>query len=362
VGRRSRVRRLSAIGYRLSVPIALASCGRIGFDRLDGGSDGASNGDGGLCYGTGLVQVCFASVPTGSVTLGASLDTASAACATIAGGRGLDNAPCVFAADTITVPGSTSATGSKPLILVATTSIMIDGTLDAASHNRVTLGAGGNFSSCDGGNPAVGDGGGAGGSFGSFGGQGGTGSIGTGATTGFLDTAAALRGGCQGSPGAGPGAGDGGFGGGAVYLIAGTSISVAGDINASGGGGDNGSVTGPSGGCGGGAGGMIGLDAPRVDVFGDIYANGGAGGGGATPTASGGNGSDPGSATVAAPGGVPGGTAGAGGDGSLGATGGSSGEAAGTSGSGGGGGGGGGVIKLYHSTGTLAGNISPPPS
>jgi len=64
-----------------------------------------------------------------------------------------------------------------------------------------------------------------------------------------------------------------------VYLIAGHTITVPGDIFASGAGGGllGGSAGFEQGGGGGGAGGMIGLDAPMIQVQGHVVANGGAG-------------------------------------------------------------------------------------
>jgi hypothetical protein len=89
-------------------------------------------------------------------------------------------------------------------------------------------------------------------------------------------------GGCRGGAGGGGATlgGPPGQAGGAVYLVAQTSIEITGVIDAGGGGGGPGIA--PEGGAGGGgSGGMIVLEALTVKVSGVLAANGGGGGGGA---------------------------------------------------------------------------------
>jgi hypothetical protein len=306
----------------LGLAVLLAACSFQASPTQSAPSDSSSSGsdtgvdttvtppiDGGPCFGTGLVKVCFDATPTGAVTLpGATnpLDTGvSGSCTKIVtqvGGPDL----CVIAGMTVTVSGPFVAIGTRPLVLIGADSVSVPGTLDVSSKiaGGSRKGAGANDSGCttggNGKNDSGGGGGGAGGSFGTAGGAGGTGDkndngmprngVAPGGAAGAEQaTPLALRGGCKGSAG-GEGAntdtshtgGAGGDGGGAVYLIAGNMITIAGDVFASGAGG---SVTPGNGGFeqgagGGGSGGMIGLDAPTIQVTGRIAANGGAGAGG----------------------------------------------------------------------------------
>jgi len=209
--------------------------------------------------------------------------------------------------------GATSqlrVTGSKPLLVISTSTITIDGDIDASSaFNGIDfdLGAGANPAVCPLTPPekgqtcaAEGGSGGGAGAYGAAGGSGGEGGDthscdgvdgkpggagGVAATSGF----ASLRGGCAGRDGA-PSTqvgsdgkiGRGAPGGGAVYLSARTMVTVTGVIHAGGAGG-RASQGGRAGGGGGGSGGMIGLEAQTVLAMtgGILAANGGAGGGGA---------------------------------------------------------------------------------
>lgn len=264
-----------------------------------------------LCYGVGVVKVCFSALPTGTVNLpGAAnpLDTSvNASCTLVVAQQGGPSL-CVIGGTTVTVSGTLVAIGARPLVLVATDVLTVSssGTIDVSSvsGNGARRGAGGNATECSrsdkGQNDSGGAGGGAGGSFGAVGGTGGTGDLdssgppggsGAGGNAGAAQTSpTVLHGGCVGGAG-GAGTNDprdtggtGGDGGGAVYLIAGSRIAIEGNGNvfASGAGGR---VTAGSGGFqegagGGGSGGMIGLDAPMIQVQGRVVANGGAGGGG----------------------------------------------------------------------------------
>ncbi len=330
------------------------------------------------CFGPTGFAVCAIPLPTQTVDLNAPIDTdssgGSAVCAdptpTSWTQQGQDDA-CVVIAETITLGLGTTVTvtGNRPLVLFATNSLLIAGTLDLASH-RIgdTRGPDSDAGECN--NSSAGNtnnnkgGGGGGGSFGSPGEIGGKGDAGAAnnGSPGAIENAphAKLHGGCRGGTGA---AGDdqtapGGHGGGAAYLLAGGTLTINGVINASGAGavgGDNAR----GGGGGGGSGGMIVLASPAVSVAGTLIANGGGGGGGADPSI-GNLGSDPDPATplVQALAGLKGGNASsAGGKGAAGPDS----AAGGQQGSDGGGGGGGGlgVIRVVLGTVPASVTISP---
>ena len=307
-----------------------------------------------VCFGTAPFTVCFTTPPTGAIDVSMATtfntDTGTVTgtqlnCANpMSGGTGY----CVLAANTITINQSLRATGTKPLVLVAVDSISVAMSIDVASHRMGamdSLGAGADpTTGCNAGTPpgaaTGGSGGGAGGSFIGAGGSGGVG--GGGGTSGVhglaISLGTVLHGGCPGQDGAGGGRGARGHGGGAVFLIAGNSITVGGTINAGGEGGEGATAT-ADGGGGGGAGGLIGFDATTITVTGTLIANGGGGGEGSS-NQTGNPGSDV-SMTTAAPGGTNG--SGPGGDGGAGSAGGAGGTGTvGQDGSGGGGGGGGG--------------------
>jgi len=318
------------------------------------------------CLGSYLLEgVCLSGTPTGDITLTTSIDTATrgaGGCTEILpqpGGPSL----CVVAATSIRIsggarirataqPAGATATGTNPLVLVATDSIVIDGTLDVASRTgELAVGGGartavgcGSSTDVDGrpGKPngsvsGIGGGGGAGGGFGNAGGSGGTGGNGTSTVAAgnphTPELAGVVVGGCPGGKGGNGNASDGttgrggvgGAGGGAVYLLASGSITIAGTINASGSGGGAGEVGSASasegssgGGGGGGAGGLIGLEAPSISVTGSLFANGGGGGGGFGGLLTNGMtrpGADPSAANIAAAGGTSNNGGGAGGNG-----------------------------------------------
>ena len=321
------------------------------------------------CYGTGLAIACFTDfIPSGQVTLPAgTLDTGtSPLCAT-----NVDMNPpwCVIAAASVTVAaGNVVVVGTKPLVLIATDTIDVTGTLDASSRRTPTevIGAAADFGGCLAGTlpNATHAGGGAGGSFGGTGGNGGDGNqANSKGLAGAAQAATALRGGCPGQNGDGNG-GAPGHGGGVVYLIADTSITVTGSINASGEGGQGGIHPSPGGGGGGGAGGLIGLDSPMVTVIGNVYSNGGGGGEGCGNTSNDGStGNDPTVTGAPASGNTASGGAGAaGGVGAMANGGAGSNPDAGGS-TGGGGGGAVGVIELDRATAIGGvGAVSPPHS
>lgn len=336
----------------------------------------APNPDAQLCYGAGLAPICLTTVPSGTVTLDTAFDTTDCPGEVIAQPTGPEL--CVIAATQISVSATVTVTGARPLMLLATDTIAVPGSLDVSSRRSpARVGAGANFSDCGAGtlptNTSGGAGGGAGGTFGTRGANGGDGApLGTvvnnnGTSPALLLPLTFVRGGCKAEDGGDSGANQGGAGGssgGAVYLFAGTAIDVQGSIFASGAGG------GPSGlhagGAGGGAGGLIGLEAPTINVTGTLAANGANGGGGGASSTGGVAGAD-GATTVfdtqpaAAPGGMPGG--GVGGRGAAGAAPSSIGGTGSTAAAGTAGGGGGGGAGVIYVKGAFAGTqVSPAPT
>lgn len=322
------------------------------------------------CFGTQLLKICVPPSSLTGVTISAPLtiNTDTMELCTAIGKY------CVIAASTLTINAALRATGTKPLVLLASDSILVNQLIDVGSHRLPTefIGAGADPVTCLAGALPGTSAGGAGGSFAGAGGSGGAG--GDGGAGGLPASATtpipAVRGGCRGQDGNGPGKGVGGHGGGAVYLIAGNRISITGPgINAAGEGGTGGVVIGNamSGGGGGGAGGMIGLDAPTITSTGLILANGGGGGQGSGTSFPGAPGSDPAGINAAS-----GGThdqpegSGCGGDGGSGSSGivGGSGAGGGAfrcgapGGGGGSGGGGAGIIKA-PATANLGTQLSP---
>ena len=283
---------------------------------------------------------------------------------------GTPAAVCVVYAQTIKIDANAtlSAHGGKALVLFATGSIDVEGTIDVASHiaggpQRVGPGP---TSACDAGMNPSGGGGGQGGSFGSVGGAGGADANGTpGGTAGAVIVPAnvTLARGCDGHDGAGAG-GTHGSGGGVVLLSTPhLTIGDAGIVNASGS-----AATGPGsgnkGGGGAGSGGLIVLDASTITITGagQVFANG-AGGSSGSSNGAGVPGNDPPSASAVALGGNASSNAGDGGNGAFGATDATQGNA-GQSGDGGGGGGGGVGFVMVHSGSNLSGNanVSPAPT
>lgn len=343
------------------------------------------------CFGS-LTNVCLAAAPPATLTLGgapATLDTGiDGNCAQIVtqtGGPSL----CVIAARIVTIGETLVAIGTRPLVLIGTDAINVVGVLDASSTTSSAggprKGAGANTGACTtagvtGQGDAGGGGGGGGGSFGIAGGKGGIGdgndnglpfgSARGGAAGATQATPSILRGGCAGGKGGDSSAahrgGAGGDGGGAVYLIAGRTITIMGDVFASGAGGHaNPDASGiEQGGGGGGAGGMIVLDARTVSVSGRVVANGGGGAGGGglnTGGMPGGDGTTTGWNTRA-PGGAP--AEAAAGTGAQGAAVGLTTNLDGQDADGGGGGAAGGLGLVWIYGGTLQGGaqISPGPT
>jgi len=293
-------------------------------------------GDASQCFGRGDLTVCMVTLPGVPVQLPATIDTSSSPVCTSGVGwlhAGQPDA-CFIVGTNIMQSGTTVVTGARPLVIVATDSIAITGLLDASSHSGGTRGPGANSPSCaafaSAPQPSTsGAGGGAGGTFATTGGTGGGGDVGLfpgGMPAAAVGVPATLRGGCAGQVG---GAGQSalklaipGDGGGALYLLGGTTITLTGARIAANG---AGSVAGGdrSGGGGGGAGGMIVIDAPSIQTTNSfVSANGGGGSSGADGTSgpSGKDGLDPDPATPTQP--AAGGPSGAGGPGGTGYAGG----------------------------------------
>ncbi|MFN0253310.1 MAG: hypothetical protein ACKV2T_40945 [Kofleriaceae bacterium] len=266
--------------------------------------------------------------------------------------------------------------GSFPAVFIATGSITIEGTLDAAGRASSPLTgdnpAGANPAEC--GEPTVGGAGpgqpcaaegasgGGGGSFATMGGQGGGGGSGRncGQVTGPLPggTGGAivamrpltLRGGCPGAAGglstqAGAIAGRAGSGGGAVALVGRDQVTISGRVNVGGAGG--GGAVERSGGGGGGSGGMIVLEGTTITITTQarVSANGGGGGGGCDNNSAD-EGDDGKDGVAVAQGGANEGSGTDGGDGAARSNGAVSAD---VSGRGGGGGGGGVGYVRFHS-------------
>lgn len=314
------------------------------------------------CYGGGLVTICPAApvVEPLAISANTTIDTdTSPLCIeyTDAG----EGAYCVVVGTTVTIESGRRlrAIGTRPLVIVATTALIVDGTVDVAR------GAGANPPACGEPTAATGAQGGAGGSWQGRGGRGANAVSGSGPFAAPATATPVFRGGCPGGRGAGGSPGSGGSGGGAMYLIA-PAITINGTLDASGGGGGRGMNE--AGGGGGGSGGFIGLDAPSITVAAEarIFANGGGGGEGGTRRRNGVAGQSPSgpSAARGGTGGAPHG--GNGGDGSAGATidgenGRPGGNCNGNDAAGGGGGGGAGFIYVYPPQ-MLDGAVSPPPT
>jgi hypothetical protein len=334
--------------------------------------------DAGTCFGSGLVRICLLALPTQALTISAptQIDTSDTTmCTAVAsGGDGY----CVVVAANITISARLRGAGPRPLVLLATGTIttMGQGLIDVGSHRTRAQGepedgAGVTSTVCTTGMNPTNSGGGAGGSFAGTGGNGAAGAANGNSTGGMPAGPAAitaLRAGCPGQDGNGNGNGSnkgtGGHGGGAVFLLAGTSIVIGGGINAAGEGGAPGTDN-TSGGGGGGAGGMIGLDAPSVTALSLLLANGGGGGGGSGQNVTGVAGADPTSVAAAAGGnGAENLLGGDGGDGSATAAAGPGGAGhagvnnSGFRGGGGAGGGGAGVIKAPANA-SLGTSVSP---
>jgi hypothetical protein len=275
-----------------------------------GTGSGSGSGSGSMidappsCYGGGPAMTCLDSPPTTAYpggSLDVDTDPTSPQCrGDVTTPKG--NIVCVIAYTAISLDGTISAHGSRPLVIVSAGNITIEqgGSVDVGSHGSGTpqaLGPAAN-GTCNTGTPGS-HGGGPGGSFGGIGGGGGTPNT-LPSTAGALVLATTLRGGCMGADGdSSPGSH--GDGGGAVAVVTNATLEIDGYIDASGGFGNGGDGPSYGGGGGGGAGGMIEIAASAVTGGGQVFAAGGGGGEGgeddSTATA-GKSGGDPSATTL----------------------------------------------------------------
>ncbi len=352
---------------------ALGGCNSLlGITDITVGAGSDSGGGSGKCLNApndGALFMGCPAAPSGQLTIQANIDTDNdPGCDKI--GQGTD-APlvCMIAADSIVVPtGHHYVSGGNALVLVAATTIDVQGTLDASGTPTTTPVTNSVCNNVSGGSfAATGTGGGGGGgAFGDVSGTGGAGGTanaegGNGASA--ISSIIVVRAGCAGAPG---GTFDpfgttslGGVPGGAIYMIAGTSVTVesGGVVLANGGGG--GGAAANEGGGGGASGGLVGFDSLVVDIEGTVTADGGGGGGGGGANAGDNGGAAQG--TTHGAGSIPGG---AGGDGEDGFTSPGDGVSAtnGTMGGGGGAGGSYGVVWIHSPAPNIAASsIDPPP-
>lgn len=278
-------------------PIGL-SCGTDGFcyrgtqcDQRPDASTDTDLGDGDGCPGLGFVHFCPSPVAPLRMFGVESIDTTNPTHCTemkvLVGGE----LACVIAATTMTVTAKLSVAGANPLVLVGVEKLTIEvgGQIDvSAARDLIDCGTPPNGS--DQGGTDDGAAGGAGGTLAAVGGGGGarTSLVAKTPPNPVVPFDTHLRGGCPGGAGgrslASAGGGTGGLGGGAIYLLSGTSIELHGQILAqgTGGSGASGPPGLPGGGGGGGSGGMIILDAPKITLAasGVLLAAGGGGGAG----------------------------------------------------------------------------------
>lgn len=354
-----------------AILIASAGCkSLLGIDDgvvTDAGRDTAGDvamPDAMTCYGTAPYDVCV-TVELGMLEVPPVIDTT-----TCNGGAHEAHGWCVIGAQMLEVASDVSVTGSRPLVLLGSDLLTVEGLVDASSHSASnpsasTSGPGANPPMCPLAGPGTtsvnGGGGGAGGTLGTRGGDGGGGDNGVvdaGTAGNVIPGELGLRGGCKGGRGGTP-SDPGGDGGGAVYLLSGTRIEIQGGVNASGGGGGAGKAS-KGGGSGGGSGGVILVAAPTIILYGSLWANGGGGGGGADNGASGMTGGGSTDAGSSGGGGIAGSPlAGRGGNGASGTAEGFDGIDDQTGAGGGGGGGGVGVIRVFGALSNM-GQISPP--
>ena len=198
------------------------------------------------CFGPEGWQACYVDLPSTQPDLATTIDTSvgSSDCqlAPMSWTSAGQPDACFVVGTTINVPTDATVTGSRPIVLVAT-SISVVGMLDVASHNNLqTRGPASPSTQCKGfiHAPMTVDsagGGGAGAAFMTLAGDGGKAdnNLAAGGAAPGSDPSlpTKLRAGCDGQQGATglSTAGPSGVGGGAVYLLANT-ITVTGIINA----------------------------------------------------------------------------------------------------------------------------------
>lgn len=314
----------SIFGLRAPRPLTDGSASGDGAPSDDASADG-SIADAPQCFGSGEYTVCLDARPGGDVSMMGAFSTGATnvTCVTSAHWTSASQPDACFVVGRHVTAGPLVATGARPLVLVATDTITFTGLVDLGSHRgNASTGAGFTIASCP--TPGAasvdnnGGGGAAGGSFGALGGTGGNGQNGALGGTPVAAMVGVLHGGCFGGAGARGGGGAPalpGGGGGALYAVAGTSISLSAATIAANGAGAS-AAQNRWGGSGGGAGGMIVLYAPSIAATSGILVANGGGGSSGTDSAQGNPGADPDPSTPLTP--APGGTrlgAGAGGDG-----------------------------------------------
>ncbi len=199
----------------------------------------------------------------------------------------------LFRFKSLTLEGTITLVGKRPVALVADGAIIVNGVIDARGICSTSVAGPGGFdggatNSANGGAPVGSTGGigaptaatgGGGGGYGTPGASGNT--VKGGGPFGDPEITILVGGGGGGAGDGGGNFGRGGGGGGALQIVSNAHIAIAGlgGINAGGCGGKAGTGGNDSGG-GGGAGGTILLEAPFVDVAGTLAVNGGGGGGG----------------------------------------------------------------------------------
>src|SRR3569623_1097444 len=169
--------------------------------------DVPSGSSGSACYGSGDLQLCFVAPPTGVITSPDErpiVTTTGTGCQITTGLRAGPSSVCVIAGSDVDVVAGTTmqATGTRALVIVATGSITIEGTLSVASTSAGVIGAGADSCASGTGQSGGGAGGGAGGSYGSPGGVGGGGTAARGGDVG-LPGPLGVHGGCGGGAGGG---------------------------------------------------------------------------------------------------------------------------------------------------------------
>ena len=251
---------------------ALSGCQALfGVSPVDPKSDASADAKvyldappaGTVCAGvTGApLHICAQEVLLQGLTYSSDVDIdtdAGTLCTRIEPAAGEQGELCeVIATDLTIQPGATvSAHGSRPLVLVAMGTLSIGGTVDVSSHaSPDRRGAGADDAACPIANGSVQapgastSGGGAGGSFGGRGGAGGAPAGGVALMAPApIDpaTLTLVRGGCHGGAGGTDHSmhtAPGGHSGGAVYLMAGTMLQLAGKVLANGSGGAGGAST-----------------------------------------------------------------------------------------------------------------------
>src|ERR1043166_2901360 len=88
-----------------------------------------------VCFGVALVKVCLDKAPTQPVTFSGmtALDTGRASSCTQTVPQTNGPELCVVAGTTVTVSGTLTVQGSRPLVLIGATAVSVPGTLDLSS-------------------------------------------------------------------------------------------------------------------------------------------------------------------------------------------------------------------------------------